>query len=132
VVLKPAEQSPLSALAFAELVVEAGIPEGVINVITGFGEDAGAALVAHPLVRGVTFTGSVATGREVYKNAAAGIKPVVLELGGKRRCRRRNLRKQRPGLLGLLPPVPPRGHQGAVLGAVPGQGGETDPGPRSR
>jgi aldehyde dehydrogenase (NAD+) len=83
VVLKPAEQSPLSALAFAELVVEAGIPEGVINVITGFGEDAGAALVAHPLVRGVTFTGSVATGREVYKNAAAGIKPVVLELGGK-------------------------------------------------
>jgi aldehyde dehydrogenase (NAD+) len=83
VVLKPAEQSPLSALAFTELVVEAGIPEGVINVITGFGEEAGAALVAHPLVRGVTFTGSVATGREVYKNAAAGIKPVVLELGGK-------------------------------------------------
>ena len=83
VVLKPAEQSPLSALAFAELVIEAGIPEGVINVITGFGEEAGAALVAHPLVRGVTFTGSVTTGREVYKNAAAGIKPVVLELGGK-------------------------------------------------
>jgi aldehyde dehydrogenase (NAD+) len=83
VVLKPAEQSPLSALAFAELVVEAGIPEGVINVITGFGEEAGAALVAHPLVRGVTFTGSVATGREVYINAANGIKPVVLELGGK-------------------------------------------------
>ena len=83
VVLKPAEQSPLSALAFAELVVEAGIPEGVINVIPGFGEDTGAALVAHPLVCGVTFTGSVATGREVYKNAAAGIKTVVLELGGK-------------------------------------------------
>jgi aldehyde dehydrogenase (NAD+) len=83
VVLKPAEQSPLSALAFAELVIEAGIPAGVINVVTGFGEDAGAALVAHPLVRGVTFTGSVATGREVYKNAAAGIKMVVLELGGK-------------------------------------------------
>jgi aldehyde dehydrogenase (NAD+) len=83
VVLKPAEQSPLSALAFAELVIEAGFPDGVINVITGFGEEAGAALVAHPLVRGVTFTGSVATGREVYKNAAAGIKPVVLELGGK-------------------------------------------------
>lgn len=83
VVLKPAEQSPLSALAFAELVVEAGFPEGVVNVINGFGDEAGAALVAHPLVRGVTFTGSVATGREVYKNAASGIKSVVLELGGK-------------------------------------------------
>ena len=83
VVLKPAEQSPLSALAFAKLVVEAGMPKGVINVINGFGADTGATLVAHPLVRGVTFTGSVATGREVNKNAAAGIKPVVLELGGK-------------------------------------------------
>src|SRR5690606_32085913 len=83
VVAKPAEQSPLTALAFAELCQRAGLPDGVVNVVAGFGEDAGAALVAHPLVRGVTFTGSVETGRKVYSGAAPGLKPVVLELGGK-------------------------------------------------
>ncbi len=82
-VVKPAEQSPLTALAFAELCQRAGLPDGVVNVVAGFGEDAGAALVAHPLVRGVTFTGSVETGRKVYAGAAPGLKPVVLELGGK-------------------------------------------------
>lgn len=82
-VVKPAEQSPLTALAFAELCQRAGLPDGVVNVVAGFGEDAGAALVAHPLVRGVTFTGSVETGRKVYSAAAPGLKPVVLELGGK-------------------------------------------------
>ena len=83
VVIKPAEQSPLTALKFAAICRDVGFPEGVVNVVTGFGEEAGAALVAHPLVRGITFTGSVETGRKVYAGAAQGIKPVVLELGGK-------------------------------------------------
>jgi aldehyde dehydrogenase (NAD+) len=83
VVLKPAEQSPLTALRLAEHVARAGFPPGVVNVVTGFGEDAGEALVKHPLVRGITFTGSVETGRRVMANAASGLKPVVLELGGK-------------------------------------------------
>lgn len=82
-VLKPAEQSPLSALTLAGLAQEAGLPDGVLNVVTGFGEEAGAALVSHPLVRGISFTGSVATGRRILAGAAEGIKPVVLELGGK-------------------------------------------------
>jgi aldehyde dehydrogenase (NAD+) len=82
-VLKPAEQSSLSALKLAELLPEAGIPKGVVNVVTGYGEEAGEALVRHPLVRGITFTGSVETGRKILAGAAPGIKPVVLELGGK-------------------------------------------------
>jgi acyl-CoA reductase-like NAD-dependent aldehyde dehydrogenase len=82
-VLKPAEQSPLTALAFGDLCKQAGIPAGVVNIVTGFGEEAGDALVRHPLVRGITFTGSIETGRKVYAAAAAGIKSVVLELGGK-------------------------------------------------
>lgn len=82
-VVKPAEQSPLTALAFAELCQRAGLPNGVVNVVTGYGEEAGAALVSHPLVRGITFTGSVETGRKIYAAAAHGLKPVVLELGGK-------------------------------------------------
>jgi acyl-CoA reductase-like NAD-dependent aldehyde dehydrogenase len=83
VVIKPAEQSPLTALQFAAVCRDVGFPDGVVNVVTGYGEEAGAALVSHPLVRGVTFTGSVETGRKVYLGAAQGIKPVVLELGGK-------------------------------------------------
>ncbi len=82
-VLKPAEQSPLTALALGELCIEAGIPPGVVNVVSGYGAEAGEALTKHPLVRGITFTGSVATGRRVYENAAQGIKPCILELGGK-------------------------------------------------
>jgi aldehyde dehydrogenase (NAD+) len=83
VVLKPAEQSPLSALKLAELMLATGFPKGVVNVVTGFGEEAGEALVRHPLVRGVSFTGSVETGRRILAAAAPGIKPTVLELGGK-------------------------------------------------
>ena len=83
VVLKPAEQTPLTALRFAELAQEVGFPDGVINVVTGYGPEAGAALVEHPLVRGITFTGSVETGKLVMRAAAATIKPIVLELGGK-------------------------------------------------
>jgi aldehyde dehydrogenase (NAD+) len=82
-VVKPAEQSPLTALRLGTLCAAAGIPDGVVNVVAGFGEEAGNALVRHPQVRGVTFTGSVATGRRVMAAAAATIKPVVLELGGK-------------------------------------------------
>lgn len=83
VVLKPAEQSPLSALRMCTLAKKSGIPDGVINVVTGYGPEAGAALVQHPGVRGITFTGSVETGRTIMAQAAQGIKPVVLELGGK-------------------------------------------------
>lgn len=82
-ILKPAEQSPLTTLKLAELATAAGLPPGVLNVVTGFGEEAGAALVDHPLVQGITFTGSVETGRAVMARAAQGVKPVVLELGGK-------------------------------------------------
>ena len=82
-VLKPAEQSPLSALRLAELCREAGLPKGVLNVVTGFGEEAGEALVRHPLVRGISFTGSVETGRRIMAMAAERTRPVVLELGGK-------------------------------------------------
>jgi aldehyde dehydrogenase (NAD+) len=83
VVLKPAEQSPLSALRLAAIAENSGIPEGVFNVVTGFGPEAGAALVRHPGVRGITFTGSVETGRQIMAQAATGLKPLVLELGGK-------------------------------------------------
>jgi acyl-CoA reductase-like NAD-dependent aldehyde dehydrogenase len=82
-VLKPAEQSPASALRFAELALAAGLPPGVLNVVTGFGEEAGEPLVRHPKVRSVTFTGSVETGRRIMAAASPGLKPVVLELGGK-------------------------------------------------
>lgn len=84
VVLKPAEQSPLSALALAELAAEVGIPDGVLNVVPGFGEQAGAALGRHPDVDKVAFTGSVAVGRlfQRYAGESNG-KQVSLELGGK-------------------------------------------------
>ena len=82
-VVKPAEQTPLTALRLGALCALAGIPPGVVNIVAGMGEEAGAALVRHPLVRGITFTGSVATGRKVAAAAGHGIKPVVLELGGK-------------------------------------------------
>ena len=82
-VLKPAEQSSLSVLKMAELIEAAGFPKGVINIVTGLGAEAGDALARHPLVRGITFTGSVATGRKILAAAAEGIKPSVLELGGK-------------------------------------------------
>jgi acyl-CoA reductase-like NAD-dependent aldehyde dehydrogenase len=81
-VAKPAEQTPMSALAFARLAEAAGLPPGVLNVICGDGPGAGAALVAHPGVRGVHFTGSVATGRLVGAAAGAAFTPCVLELGG--------------------------------------------------
>src|ERR1700684_3856761 len=82
-VLKPAEQTPLTALEFAGYLEEAGLPPGVVNVINGFGETAGAALVAHPGVDKVAFTGSAAVGKIIVKSAADTLKRVTLELGGK-------------------------------------------------
>jgi phenylacetaldehyde dehydrogenase len=83
VVLKPAEQTPLTALRLAELIAEAGVPDGVVNVVTGFGETAGAALAAHNLVDKVAFTGSTEVGRLIVHAAAGNLKKVSLELGGK-------------------------------------------------
>lgn len=83
VVVKPAEQTSLTALKLGELFVELGFPPGVYNVVTGYGGEAGAALASHPDIDGITFTGSVATGRRIMQAAAEHIKPVVLELGGK-------------------------------------------------
>jgi phenylacetaldehyde dehydrogenase len=83
IVLKLAEQTPMSGLRLAELIHEAGFPEGVVNVITGFGEGAGAPLAAHPLVDKVAFTGSTEVGRLIVKAAAGNLKKVTLELGGK-------------------------------------------------
>jgi phenylacetaldehyde dehydrogenase len=83
VVLKPAEQTPLSALRLGELLLEAGIPEGVVNIVTGFGETAGAALAAHDDVDKVAFTGSTEVGKLIVRAAAGNLKKVSLELGGK-------------------------------------------------
>ncbi|HXT50924.1 MAG TPA: aldehyde dehydrogenase family protein [Thermoanaerobaculia bacterium] len=83
VVLKPAELTPLTALALGDLALACGLPPGVLNVLPGKGSAAGRALVRHPLVRKVSFTGSTTIGREVMQAAADGIKRVSLELGGK-------------------------------------------------
>jgi phenylacetaldehyde dehydrogenase len=83
VVLKPAEQTPLSALRLGELIQEAGIPDGVVNVVPGYGETAGAALAAHPNVDKVAFTGSTEVGKLIVQAAAGNLKKVSLELGGK-------------------------------------------------
>jgi phenylacetaldehyde dehydrogenase len=83
VILKPAEQTPLSALRLAELIAEAGIPDGVVNVLTGFGETAGAAIAAHPGIDKVAFTGSTEVGKSILVAAGGNLKRVSLELGGK-------------------------------------------------
>src|SRR4030088_2266677 len=83
VILKPAEQTPLSALRLGELIMEAGFPEGVVNIVPGYGETAGAALAAHPDVDKVAFTGSTEVGKLIVHAAAGNLKKVSLELGGK-------------------------------------------------
>ncbi|KAK0623413.1 aldehyde dehydrogenase domain-containing protein [Immersiella caudata] len=83
VVLKLAEQTPLSMLYLAKLIKEAGFPPGVVNIINGYGREAGAALVQHPKVDKVAFTGSTATGKEIMKMASATMKNITLETGGK-------------------------------------------------
>ncbi|MDP9161002.1 MAG: aldehyde dehydrogenase family protein [Acidobacteriota bacterium] len=82
-VLKPAEQTPLTALEMANWFAEVGLPPGVVNVITGFGETCGAPLVQHPDVNKIAFTGSAAVGKTIVKQAADTVKRVTLELGGK-------------------------------------------------
>jgi phenylacetaldehyde dehydrogenase len=83
VVLKPAEQTSLTAIRLAELIAEAGVPDGVVNVVTGFGPTAGAALAAHPDVDKVAFTGSTEVGKLIVQAAVGNLKKVSLELGGK-------------------------------------------------
>jgi aldehyde dehydrogenase (NAD+) len=83
IVIKPAEDAPLTALALAKLALEAGIPAGVINVVTGYGAEAGAAIPAHPGIRRMSFTGSPATGASVMAACAKNLTPLHLELGGK-------------------------------------------------
>jgi len=83
VVLKPAEEAPLTALRLGELALEAGVPPGVVNVVPGYGETAGAALASHPDVDKVAFTGSHITGQSIVRASAGNLKRVSLELGGK-------------------------------------------------
>jgi acyl-CoA reductase-like NAD-dependent aldehyde dehydrogenase len=83
VVLKPAEQTPLTALRLGELALEAGVPEGVVNVVTGFGDEAGAALAGHDGVDKIAFTGSTEVGRKILHASEGNLKRVSLELGGK-------------------------------------------------
>jgi len=83
VVLKPAEQTPLSAAKLGQLIAEAGFPAGVVNVVTGYGTTAGAALVEHPLVDKISFTGSTGVGKSIVRAATGNLKRVTLELGGK-------------------------------------------------
>ena len=82
-VLKPAEQTPLTALEFAQHLADCGLPPGVVNIVTGFGETCGAPLVQHPDVNKIAFTGSAAVGKIIVKQAADTVKRVTLELGGK-------------------------------------------------
>ena len=82
-VLKPAEEACLTALAFAELAHRAGLPDGALNVVTGLGAEAGAALASHPSVQHISFTGSVPVGKLIQTAAAENVVPVTLELGGK-------------------------------------------------
>lgn len=82
-ILKPSEETPISSIRLAELAVEAGLPEGVLNVVTGLGLDVGAAIASHPGISKVAFTGSTQVGKEIVKAAAGNLKKVTLELGGK-------------------------------------------------
>lgn len=83
IVLKPAEETPLTALRLGEILLEAGLPAGVVNIVTGFGETCGGALVANPTVRKIAFTGSTEVGKIIVRAAASDLKRVSLELGGK-------------------------------------------------
>jgi Aldehyde dehydrogenase family len=105
IVLKPAEQTPLTALRLAGLIAEAGVPHGVVNVVPGFGETAGAALAAHDAVDKVAFTGSTEVGKLIVGAAVGNLKKVTLELGGKS-----------PNIVRLGPGDGPRGPRGLHRG----------------
>jgi aldehyde dehydrogenase (NAD+) len=83
IVLKPSELTPLSTLRIAELMKEVGIPDGVVNIVPGYGQTAGATLAAHPGIGKISFTGSTVTGRSIVQASASNLKKVQLELGGK-------------------------------------------------
>lgn len=83
VVLKPSEETPVTAMELARIIKEVGVPPGVVNIVTGFGPESGAELVAHPLVDKVAFTGSTAVGQQIMRSAASTLKKVTLECGGK-------------------------------------------------
>jgi aldehyde dehydrogenase (NAD+)/phenylacetaldehyde dehydrogenase len=83
VILKPAEQTPLTALRLGELLMEAGVPDGVVNIVTGFGPGAGSSIAEHPEIDKVAFTGSTEVGKLILKASAGNLKKVSLELGGK-------------------------------------------------
>ena len=83
VVLKPAEQTPVTAMELGKIIQEAGFPDGVVNIVPGYGETAGAALAAHPGIDKVAFTGSTEVGKLIAKSAADNLTKVSLELGGK-------------------------------------------------
>ena len=82
-ILKPAEQTPLTALRLGELIQEAGIPDGVVNIITGFGPGAGSSIAEHPDIDKVSFTGSTEVGKLILQASTGNLKRVSLELGGK-------------------------------------------------
>ena len=139
VVLKPAEQACLSVMYIGKLCAEAGIPPGVVNIVPGYGAVAGLALVQHHMVAKVMFTGSTMTGKRIAAEAAATLKPVGLELGGKSAVivlRRRadrpgsvdrrdvDLQQPGPGLHRRLAPVPAR--EGARQGAGEGDRGRQE------
>jgi len=86
VVLKPAEFTPLSASLWAQIFKDAGLPDGVFNLVNGLGEEAGDALVKHPDVPLISFTGETTTGQTIFRNAAANLKGLSMELGGKSPC----------------------------------------------
>lgn len=83
IVMKPAEQTPLSILYFANLIKEAGFPPGVVNIVNGYGKEAGAAIASHLDVDKVAFTGSTTTARSIMKMASVNLKNITLETGGK-------------------------------------------------
>lgn len=81
IVLKPAEQTPLSILYFARLVVETGFPKGVVNILNGYGQEAGHALATHPNIDNIAFKGSTSTGKQIMKAASINMKNITLETG---------------------------------------------------
>lgn len=83
VILKPAEQTPLSSLLLGQLILDAGVPPGVVNIVNGFGESAGAALSNHPHIDKIAFTGSTSVGKQILRASSGNLKRVTLELGGK-------------------------------------------------